>query len=327
MWQPAVAVVVLVIPLGLDLYMPVPEGNPLTADRIAQGRALFFDRRLSRDRSLSCATCHFPRRAFSDGRRVAVGIQGRTGRRNAPALINRGYGRAFFWDGRADSLEAQVLAPIEDPNELGFSAAEAADRVGLSEREMAFALASYVRSILSGDSRFDRFVNGDRGALDAREQAGLRIFRGKGNCTACHVGPNFTDERFHDTGVAWQATGVPADDASAGPRDEVVVAGAAGRPVAPGAFLDLGRAGVTRRDKDRGAFKTPPLREVARTAPYMHDGSLPTLEAVVSFYDAGGRPNPNLDTEVRPLGLTAEEQRSLVAFLRTLSGRVREGAR
>ena len=299
MWQPAIAVVVLVIPLGLDLYMPVPEGNPLTAAKIAQGRALFFDRRLSRDGSLSCATCHVPRRAFSDARPVAVGIQQRAGRRNVPALINRGYGRAFFWDGRADSLEAQVLAPIEDPDELGFSAAEAAARVGLSEREMAFALASYVRSILSGDSRFDRFANGDRAALDAREQQGLRIFRGKGNCTACHVGPNFTDERFHNTGVAWENAG---------------------------AFRDLGRAGVTRRDGDRGAFKTPPLREVARTAPYMHDGSLPTLEVVVSFYDAGGRANPSLDAEVRPLGLTAEERRSLVAFLRTLSGRVQEAA-
>ena len=300
MWQPAIAVVVLVIPLGLDLYMPVPDSNPLTADRIAQGRALFFDRRLSRDGSLSCATCHVPQRAFSDARPLAVGIQGRVGRRNAPALINRGYGRAFFWDGRTDSLEAQALAPIEDPDELGFSATEAAVRVGLSEREMAFALANYVRSILSGDSPFDRFVNGDRGALDAREQQGLQIFRGKGNCTACHVGPNFTDERFHNTGVAWQA--------------------------AAATFRDLGRAGVTGRDEDRGAFKTPPLREVARTAPYTHDGSLPSLEAVVSFYDAGGRANPTLDAEVRPLGLTGDERRALVAFLRTLSGRVREGA-
>ena len=183
----------LVIPLGLDLYMPVPEDNPITAEKIELGRRLFNDRRLSRDGSIACSSCHDPDRAFSDGRVVAVGVFGREGRRNAPAIINRGYGRAFFWDGRARTLEEQVLKPIEDPNEMGLPVADAASHVGLTAEEMSRALASYVRSILSGNSPYDRFVNGEHTALSAEQQAGLQIFRGKGNCTACHVGPNFTD--------------------------------------------------------------------------------------------------------------------------------------
>ena len=290
---------VLAIPFGLDLYMPVPEDNPITADKIELGRRLFNDRRLSRDRSVACASCHDPRRAFSDGRPVAIGVNGRLGRRSAPALINRGYGRAFFWDGRASSLEQQVLQPIQDQNEMDMTLAEASARVGVSEADLSRALASYVRSILSGDAPFDRFVNGDRKALTAEQQAGLQIFRGKGNCTACHVGPTFSDERFHNTGVAW--------------RD--------------GRLHDEGRAGVTSLEADRGAFKTPTLREVARTAPYMHDGSLVTLDDVINYYDRGGNPNVGLDPELRPLKLTTDEKRALAAFLRALSGTVREGLR
>ncbi len=174
---------------------------------------------------------------------------------------------------------------------------EVTARVGLDERTIARALAAYVRSVRSGNSRFDRFAAGETGALSALEKAGLQVFRGKGNCTACHVGPNFTDERFHNTGVAW--------------RD--------------GRFVDEGRAAVTSIDADRGAFKTPTLREIARTAPYMHDGSLPTLEAVIDFYDQGGRANPYLDPEMRPRRFAPEERIALVAFLRSLSGEVREG--
>jgi cytochrome c peroxidase len=289
MWVNLAAAAAIVIPLGLDLYMPVPEENPVTAGRIALGRQLFFDPRLSRDGSVSCSTCHRPDRAFSDGRPLAVGVSGRVGRRNAPALINRGYGRAFFWDARQRSLEQQVLTPIEDPNEMGSTIADASARVGRTPEEVSRALATYVRSILSGNSRFDRFVNGDRTALSGEEQHGLTLFRGKGNCTACHVGPNFSDERTHNTGVAWRG----------------------------GLFADEGDG--------RGAFKTPTLREIARTAPYMHDGRLASLEEVVEFYDRGGNRNPHLDEEIRPLRLTRGEKDALVAFLRTLSGDVLEG--
>ena len=301
---PLVVAVALTIPLGLDLYIPVPEDNPLTSERIEVGQRLFNDRRLSRDQSLACASCHDPKRAFSTAKPVSVGVFGRHGRRNVPTLINRGYGKAFFWDGRITSLEEQVLKPIQDPFEMDMTLAEASARVGLSVDDISRALASYVRTILSGNAPFDRFVNGDQRALSSAQQKGLVIFRTKGNCIACHVGPTFTDERLHNTGIAWRPSGGP---------------GAAGR------YLDEGHFGVSGSENDRGRFKTPTLREVDRTSPYMHDGSKATLEDVVNFYDDGGRPNPNLDVEIRPLGFTVEEKRALVSFLRSLSGRVREG--
>jgi cytochrome c peroxidase len=280
----------IVIPLGLDLYMPVPEENRLSVEKIELGRRLFNDRRLSRDETIACSSCHDAARAFSTDRPIAVGVFGRVGRRNAPALINRGYGRAFFWDARARTLEEQVLKPIEDPNEMDLPVADAAGRVGLSADDVSRALASYVRSILSGDSPYDRFVNGDRTALSAEQQAGLQIFRGKGNCTACHVGPNFSDEKLHNTGVAW--------------RD--------------GRLADVGAG--------QGQFKTPTLREASNTTPYMHDGSIATLEDVVDYYDKGGNSNPGLDAELRPLRLTLEDKRLLIAFLRALSGKIYDGS-
>jgi cytochrome c peroxidase len=279
----------LAIPLGLDRYMTVPKDNPLSRASIQRGEALFFDPRLSADGSLSCASCHEPSRAFSDARAIAVGIGHRAGRRNSPALVNRGYGRVFFWDGRAATLEAQVVQPIEDLNELGSSLASAAERVGVAPNQIGRDLASFVRSILSGNSRFDRFMDSHVDALTPEEKAGLDLFRGKAHCVTCHVGPNFTDERVHNTGIAW--------------RD--------------GHMTDEGAG--------RGAFKTPTLREVARTGPYMHDGSLTTLREVIDHYDAGGSPNPFLDPSLRPLSLTSDEKRQLVAFLATLSGEVRFG--
>jgi cytochrome c peroxidase len=282
----------LAIPLGLDLYMPVPEDNPVTAERVERGRELFFDTRLSRDRTIACASCHDPERAFSDGRPVPIGVFNRVGKRSAPALVNRAWGRAFFWDGRAVTLEEQVLQPIQDPNEMDMTLPEVSARVGMPIEELSRSLASFVRSLLSGDSAFDRFINGDRNALGAEQQAGLQLFRGKANCTACHVGPTFTDERFHNTGVAW--------------RD--------------GRLLDEGRFAVSGKGEDRGAFKTPTLREIPRTAPYMHDGSLGTLREVVDYYDSGGNPNPVLDAELRPLKLTSSEKDALISFLLSLNG-------
>jgi cytochrome c peroxidase len=275
--------VVVAIPLGLDLYMPVPEDNPLTAEKIELGRRLFSDRRLSRDGSVSCASCHDTTRAFSDGRAVAIGVFQRKGRRNSPALVNRGYGRLFFWDGRARALEEQVLKPIEDPNEMDLPLAEASSRIGLETSAISRALASYVRSLLYGDSPYDRYIAGNREALTPEQRLGLEIFRGKGNCTACHVGPNFSDESLHNTGVAWKG-------------DRLADEGAGD-----------------------GRFKTPTLREIARTPPYMHDGSIATLEQVVEYYDRGGNRNPALDPEIRPLRLSSVEKQALLAFLAALS--------
>jgi cytochrome c peroxidase len=290
---------VLVIPLGLDLYVPVPETNPVTEEKIALGRRLFGDTRLSRDGTVACTSCHDPARAFTKPEAVSPGVFARRGRRNSPTIVNRAWGRAFFWDGRAATLEQQVLMPIEDPNEMDLPLAEASRRVGMPADELSRALASYVRSVMSGNSPFDRYVSGERDVLSPEEQNGLRLFRGRGNCTVCHVGPNFTDERLHNTGVAW--------------------APAAASSTSPGAFLDEGGAAVSGRPSDMGAFKTPTLREVARTSPYMHDGSLATLEEVVAFYNRGGRPNPNLDPEMQPLDFSRDEQQALVAFLKTLT--------
>jgi cytochrome c peroxidase len=286
-------------PLGLDLYMPVPETNVLTREKALLGRKLFFDRRLSRDGTLSCSSCHDPQRAFSDGRPVARGIHDAEGTRNSPALINRGYGRAFFWDGRASSLERQALEPILNPIELGLTEAELERRTGMKAGNVTAALASYVRTIRSGDSRYDRYAAGKSGALSDLEKTGLSLFRGKGQCSACHIGPTFTDEQFHNTGVAWR-------------EDR---------------FTDEGRYRVSATSRDHGAFKTPTLREIARTAPYMHDGSLTTLEDVVDFYSEGGRQNPALDSEIRPRNFTSAEKQALVAFLRSLNGQIQEGWR
>jgi cytochrome c peroxidase len=301
------------IPLGLDLYLPVPSDNELTPEKVALGRRLFFDSILSQDYTMSCATCHDPRRVFADGLPRAVGIGGRSNPRHVPSLVNRAYGRTFFWDGRAASLEDQALQPIENPNELGSSVSEVVARLQEdaeypamfrvsfetepNAEDLGRALASYVRTILSGDAPIDRYYAGEAVALGQEQREGLRLFLGKANCSACHVGPTFTDELFHNTGVAF--------------RD--------------GVLRDEGRFAATGKPEDRGEFKTPTLREVARTAPYMHDGSLATLDDVIEFYDRGGNRNPGIDDEVRPLDLSAQEERALKVFLSSLSGTVEEG--
>jgi cytochrome c peroxidase len=277
--------------------MSIPASNPLTPEKVALGRQLFFDTRLSASGTFSCATCHDPARAFTDGRAIARGLNDAVGTRNTPSLVNAGYGRSFFWDGRAETLEAQVMGPILNPKELGLSEAELERRLKMSTGDVAAALASYVRTIRSRDARYDWYAAGQPEILTELERTGLALFRGRGQCAACHAGPNFTDDQFHNTGVGWR----------------------------PGPDGDPGRYAVSFEDQDRGAFKTPTLRDVARTAPYMHDGSLPTLDAVIEFYSEGGRRNPALDPRMRPRGFGRDEKRALVAFLETLNGRIVEG--
>ena len=302
-------------PLGLDAFLPAPVDNPLTPSKVALGSRLFRDPVLSVDQSVSCASCHDPDKSFTDDRPTAVGVFGRVGPRRVPKLLNRGWGRSFFWDGRIPTLEEQVLQPVINSLEMDLPVAEAVERLRSRPRyasdfeavfgrpptrlDLARALASYVRTVVSGGSRYDRYVVGQSAALDERERLGLEIFRGKGNCVTCHLGPNLTDERFHNTGVAY--------------RD--------------GRFEDEGRFFVTGRERDLGAFKTPTLRNVAETAPYMHDGSLGTLEDVIDDYDEGGTENPHLDPEMTRLDLTAAEKAALLAFLKTLTGPVLEGLR
>ena len=298
---------VLQAPVGLDRGLLAPPDNPVTQEKADLGRRLFFDTALSADDSLACADCHQPARAFTDGRKVAMGIGGPRGSRNTPTIINRTYGRSFFWDGRIQSLEEQVLQPIQQPSEMGTDVptvverlrADSAYRAEFEEvfgtppdaRSLSQALATFVRTLLSGASRYDRYQAGDSAALSPLEQQGLRLFRGKANCANCHAGSNLSDEELHNTGVSW------------------------GREP-----YDKGRAIVTGMPEDTGKFKTPTLRDIEHTAPYMHDGSVATLVDVIAFYNRGGNANPYRDDRLRPLSLTAQEQGALVAFLRALSG-------
>lgn len=292
-WPLLVLGLAIEVPLGLDRLVPTPEGKPLQRERVELGRTLFSDKRLSRDGTLSCASCHEAERAFSDAKAVAVGVQGRKGTRRTPRIANRAWGRSFFWDGRAKSLEEQVLGPIGNPLEMDLEPTVAARRVGLRLEEMQEALASYVRTIFSGDSAYDRYVAGDKSALTKLERAGLELFRGKAGCSSCHLGPLLTDEEFHVTGVG----------------------------------ADAGRYLLSRKEEERGAFKTPSLRDVARTPPFMHDGSLATLSEVLRFYNEGGKARPNLDVEMRALHLNDEELGALEAFLSSLNGRIVDGWR
>ena len=300
-WQPD-------IPMGLERHLPAPSDNPLTPEKIAVGRRLFFDERLSRDGRTSCATCHQPSRHFTDGRLLARGVFGREGRRHTPTILNRAYGQSSFWDGRAATLEEQVRVAITGERDLGSPMEDAVARVSRDAHyERAFqtafgapvdavhltqAIATFVRTRLSANSLFDRFLSGETTALGAVERQGLELFTGRARCGRCHAGPLLSDESFHNTGVAWRN----------------------------GRFLDEGRAAITGNEDDRGAFKTPTLREIARTAPYMHDGSLARLGDVIEFYDRGGRANPHLDREIRPLHMSDREKRALIAFLRSLNG-------
>jgi cytochrome c peroxidase len=293
------------LPLGLD-KRALPKDNPLTAARVELGRKLFFDPILSGDNTVACASCHHPEHGFASAEARPRGIRGQPLTRRAPSLLNRAYGATFFWDGRAATLEEQALRPIEDPAEMGSSVAAALDRLqkhkeykaafeaefadGVTGTNLARALASFERVLLRGDSPIDRFRRkGEHDALTPRLRHGLWLYESKAFCWRCHVGSNFTDESFHNTGVSW-----------------------ANEP------LDLGRHAITKNNADKGKFKTPSLRGVALTAPYMHDGSLKTLDDVVRFYSKGGNANPNLDPLVGPLNLSEEEVRSLVEFLKAL---------
>ncbi len=281
-----------------------PQPAAWSREQAALGKKLFHEKRLSKDSTVACATCHVPSKAFTDGQRRAKGVGGAVGRRNTPTVANRALGKTQDWDGRAKSLEEQALGPIQDAKEMALPIAALVERLAAdasyaaafrkafggppTPERVGQALAAYQRTVWSVDAPFDRFLAGDEQALSPAARRGLELFGGKAHCGDCHAGPSFTDEDFHALGVA-------GDD---------------------------GRFEVTKAAKDRNAYKTPTLREIARTAPYMHDGSIATLAEVVEYYDRGAEPHPNLDPKLKKLGLTATEKAELVAFLEALSGQV-----
>ena len=332
-------------PLGLP-PVPAPADNPITAEKVQLGRKLFFDRRLSANNTVSCAMCHIAEQGFSQNElRLPVGIEGKSVRRNAPTIYNTAYLERVFHDGREISLENQVWAPLLADNEMGNVSigvvverilslddyaerfARAFDR-GPDVQTIGMALASYERVLVSGDSPFDRwYYGGNADALSDSAKRGFEIFRGKGRCVACHSVTQehalFSDGLFHNTGIGYYATMRPDDtqfDVPLAPgqveRVESDLAFTTGTEI----FRDLGRYEVTGDPDDRWKYRTPTLRNVALTAPYMHDGSLPTLRDVVLFYNRGGVPNEVLDPLITPLDLDDREIEDLLEFLRSLTG-------
>lgn len=307
-------------PLGMEDFFAEAPRQPEPA-RARLGRWLFFDRRLSGDGTISCATCHRPEHAFSEPLSVSVGVGGRAGRRKAMSIVNLAArttlvdtpalerSHAFFWDGRAVGLEEQVLQPLSSRVEMDLPPAEIAARVSgipgyapyfrevfgttsVTRDRVGAALADYLRTLRTGGSAYDRWAAGDAAAMSVAAQRGSDIFFFRGTCASCHAGFNFSDGRYFNLGIGWDA--------------------------ATGSFRDDGRLAVTGNPADRGRFKTPALRDVSRHAPYMHDGSLATLRDVVAFYNRGGTPNPWRTPRLRPLGLTAADVDDLIAFLEAL---------
>lgn len=304
------------VPLGLP-GVPVPNDNPETAEAVALGRRLFYEKKLSADNTLSCASCHNPTLGFTDRQKHSTGFKGQLGKRNAPTVMNAAYLPFQFWDGRAASLEDQAAGPIANPIEMNekhevcvskldadptykaeFRKVFGPGTITISKVEKA--IASFERTLISGDSPFDRYqFGGDKTALSAAAIRGLEIFRdpARANCAACHTINDhfalFTDGKFHNIGI--------------GVDDE-------------GNLTDLGRYTETKEEADKGAFLTPSLRNVAMSAPYMHDGSLKTLRDVVDYYAGGGNSNPYLDKKIKSLNLSGAERDDLVKFLESLTG-------
>jgi cytochrome c peroxidase len=335
-------------PLGLPPG-PVPEDNPTTLEKVQLGDKLFHDTRFSSTGTVSCATCHEKERAFTDGLPVSEGIHDLQGTRNAPTVVNAVFLKSQFWDGREPSLEAQSLQPFVNPVEMGLKTHQPILQVVRSDPkyaelfqkafgktidqitidEVQKAIASFERSLVAGDSPFDRYVyGGDKTAMDSAAIRGLEVFLGQGRCVSCHVIEQtqalFTDNAFHNIGVAAHRMPRNLDELGAAIK-EVKEKGTDIAVLSNPNTESVGRFAVTRELSDLGAFKTPTLRNIELTAPYLHDGSLETLEEVVKFYNNGGRseetdPVPELlDGGIRPLNLSEQQQADLVAFMKALT--------
>jgi cytochrome c peroxidase len=292
----------------LPAPLPVPAGDTRHLAKIELGRQLFFDGRLSRNNQISCAYCHIPGSGFSDPHPTSLGVDDLIGGRQAPTVLNTAFSPLLFWDGRAKSLEEQTLGPIQNPLEMAETLDHLVSKLQtvkgyrqqfrnvfgteITPQGVSEAIAAFVRTLISTNSAFDQYSRGNKRAMNEAAIRGMALFKNKARCILCHNGPNFTDNQFHNLGVP-----------QVGPIK-----------------VDLGRYDVTGQDRDKGAFKTPTLRNILETAPYMHDGVFLSLEEVIEFLDKGGGPNQNLSTLMKPLGLTQEEKSDLLAFLESLTG-------
>jgi len=333
-------------PLGLPA-VPFSANNPVTTEKINLGRLLFFDRRLSHNKTISCAMCHVPEQGFSSNEMAtAVGIEGRSVRRNSPTIYNVAYLERLFHDGRESTLEQQVWGPLLARNEMGnpsigqvieqISAVaqyrelfeSAFDGRPISMETIGMALASYERALVSANSAFDRWYYGSESkALSTRQQAGFKLFSGKAGCTSCHQLDDqyalFSDNLLHNTGIGYQRSmGEKTGYARVlvAPGEHIVIKGDSVAESSEAVISDLGLYEITENPADRWKYRTPTLRNISLTAPYMHDGSISTLSDVIEFYNNGGISNELLDPLIRPLGLSAEEAGQLLAFLDTLTG-------
>ena len=334
----------LIPPLGLPSPVPIPEGNSLTPEKIALGRHLFFDRRLSPNDTMSCAMCHIPTQGFTvNETRLAVGINGKTTKRNPPTIYNVAYQRLLFHDGREFTLEDQIISPMTNPVEMGNPSIgyivnkvrklpgyeEQFQRVfdeGVSVATLGKAIASYERSLLSGNAPFDRwYFGGEQTAVNEDVKHGFKIFSGKGQCITCHTvnkdSALFTDHGFHNTGIA-QLQLIPEKtvDVDLGGGLTVKMPRTQVDEILTPPSHDLGRYEVTLDPTDLWRYKTPSLRNVALTAPYMHNGALLTLEEVIDYYDRGGTGANGQDPRISPLNLSWQEKHALLAFLHSLTG-------
>jgi len=341
---------IIAAPLGLP-PVPVPANNPQTPEKIALGDRLYHDERFSADGKVSCSTCHAREKGFTDNLRVSKGFNGLTGTRNAPTVINAAYYTSQFWDGREPDLEGQSKQPPINPVEGGLkshdpiievirgdkdytSAFKQVFNVNANEINMdhvSMAIASFERTIVAGDSAFDKYMyGGDKSALNEAQQRGLAVYLGKGRCVSCHVIEEtqalFTDNRFHNIGVGFKKIKGKESETAA----QMLAAKRKGADVDKTVLTqenmsELGRFAVTENPTEVGAFKTPTIRNIAVTAPYMHDGSLETLEEVVDFYNNGGRLKESdpvsgfISGGIKPLNLTDQEKKDLVAFMNALT--------
>ncbi len=322
----------------------IPSDNPQTPEKIALGQKLFFDGRLSADGTVACSTCHDPARAFTDGRPASIGIQGRVGQRNAPTVLNALYNKMQFWDGRATTLEEQAALPIVNHVEMGQPDLDAtvARIATIGEYQQAFqrvfgrapnstdlarAIASYERTLLSFDSPFDHFIAGDKNAIDDAAKRGWEIFNTRGNCNKCHAlteekrdVTHFTDNDFHNIGVGIVRHNVVALARQAGHLVNSGDSAAIDRAAIQTDMSALGRFLITKKENDIASFKTPNLRNIVVTGPYFHDGSHETLWDVMDHYNKGaGLKNPYLDQDIQPLALTEGDIDDVVAFMASLT--------